>query len=260
MLVQPPGSIKPIMSDKQNWFVDWFNSPYYHLLYFEHNEAEAAAFIRHLLDYFHPPKDSRMLDIACGRGRHARMLSEAGFEVVGFDLAPDSIAYATRFESETLHFYVHDMRLPFWLNYFDFAFNFFSSFGYFHTMREHANSIRTMSSSLRKKGILTIDFLNVRYAEERLIHRSEKTIGSAHFDITKWTDNTHFFKKIRVSDQGLETPFEVTEIVAKFDLPAFKAMLSKQGMRLTEVFGDYALHPFDEKESPRLILMAERSG
>ena len=33
------------MFNSSNWFKEWFNSPYYHKLYFEHDEKEATAFI-----------------------------------------------------------------------------------------------------------------------------------------------------------------------------------------------------------------------
>ena len=62
------------------WFADWFNSPYYHLLYNHRNEAEAAAFIDNLVAHLAPPPASRMLDLACGKGRHALQLAGKGFE------------------------------------------------------------------------------------------------------------------------------------------------------------------------------------
>ena len=49
------------------WFKDWFNSPYYHQLYFKRDEAEAAKFINKLIDHLKPPAGSLMLDIACGK-------------------------------------------------------------------------------------------------------------------------------------------------------------------------------------------------
>ena len=65
------------------WFKDWFNSPYYHKLYFEHNEQEAKKFINELMVHLRPKTGSLMLDVACGRGRHAKLLSEKGFDVTG---------------------------------------------------------------------------------------------------------------------------------------------------------------------------------
>ncbi len=86
-----------------------------------------------------------MLDVACGRGRHSRILASKGFVVTGIDISFDSIAFAKQFENENLDFYQHDMRLPFRVNYFDYAFNFFTSFGYFKTRREHDDAIRTIA-------------------------------------------------------------------------------------------------------------------
>jgi 2-polyprenyl-3-methyl-5-hydroxy-6-metoxy-1,4-benzoquinol methylase len=118
---------------QQPWFKDWFNSPYYHQLYFNRDEQEAAAFIDKLIDYLKPLPGSTMLDVACGKGRHSIQLANNGFDVTGIDLSDDSINEALQSETAQLHFYRHDMRLPFWINYFNYAFNFFTSFGYFKT-------------------------------------------------------------------------------------------------------------------------------
>ena len=69
------------------WFKDWFNSPYYHLLYANRDEREASDFIDALLEYLKSPPGSRMLDVACGRGRHSRYLESRGFDVTGLDLS-----------------------------------------------------------------------------------------------------------------------------------------------------------------------------
>src|SRR5215217_3506504 len=131
---------------EKEWYKSWFNSPYYHKLYFERGDGEAQNFIGALMNYFKPAPGSLMLDVACGKGRHSKILAGYGYDVTGFDLSEDSIQYAKQFEQEHLHFYQHDMRLPFWINYFDYAFNFFTSFGYFATRREHNNAVRTIST------------------------------------------------------------------------------------------------------------------
>lgn len=240
------------------WFKDWFNSPYYHQLYFNRDEKEAASFINLLLSHLQPPADSLLIDVACGRGRHAKMLAAGNFDVTAIDLSPESIAFARQFETEKLHFYQHDMRLPFWINYFNYAFNFFTSFGYFRTPREHYNAIRSIAQSLKPGGILVLDFLNVRYAEEHLVHKSEKEIDCVDFYITKWYDETHFYKKIIVEDHTKQVFLEFTEKVAKFNLNDFNEMFAFHHLQIQEVFGDYALGSYDIKESPRLIMIAKK--
>src|SRR5688572_19479368 len=99
------------------WFKDWFNSPYYHQLYFQRDDAEAAAFIDKLIDHLQPSPRSMMLDVACGKGRHSIQLASKGYFVTGIDLSEDSIIEAKKFETDNLEFFVHDMRLPFRINY-----------------------------------------------------------------------------------------------------------------------------------------------
>ncbi len=246
------------MAVTANWFTEWFNAPYYHQLYFERDETEAAAFIDRLVTYLKPPAGSRMLDVACGKGRHSRFLAEKGFDVSGIDISPDSISYALQFEQDNLHFFVHDMRLPFYINYFRYVFNFFTSFGYFRTEREHYDAIRTMAQSLDTGGVLVLDYLNVHYAEDHLVHKEEKQQGAVTYFITKWFDETHFYKKIVIEDEALEEPLEFTEKVAKFSLGDFNDMFAFHHLQVEEVFGDYFLGPYDVKKSPRLIMVARK--
>ena len=243
------------MSEKP-WFKDWFNSPYYHQLYFQRDEQEAAEFINKLIQHLKPPSRAEMLDVACGKGRHAIQLASKGFNVTGIDLSTDSIREAKEEENEHLQFYLHDMRLPFWMNFFEYAFNFFTSFGYFKTRREHDNSIRTIAQSLQKNGIFVMDYLNVHYAEDHLVHKSEKKVGDVNYYMTKWFDESHFYKKIVVEDDHLEEPLEYTEKVAKFNLGDFTDMLAFQGLQIQEVYGDYHFNDYDVKKSPRLLFLA----
>jgi SAM-dependent methyltransferase len=246
------------MSDWKPWFKEWFNSPYYYQLYFKRDKKEAANFIDKLVDYLKPKPDSLMLDIACGKGRHSVQLASKGFDVTGIDLSEDSIKKAKKKENDHLHFFMHDMRLPFWINYFDYAFNFFTSFGYFNTRREHDNAIRTVSQSLHNDGIFVIDYLNVHFAEDHLIHKSEIELNGVNYYITKWFDETHFYKKIIVEDENLKGPLEYQEKVAKFSLGDFTDMLAFQQMQIQEVFGDYNFNHYDVKKSPRMIIIAKK--
>jgi SAM-dependent methyltransferase len=242
----------------QTWFKDWFNSPYYHQLYFNRDDNEAAAFIDKLINYLKSVPGSRMLDVACGKGRHSIQLAGKGFDVTGIDLSDDSIAEALLSHTDTLHFYKHDMRLPFRINYFDYAFNFFTSFGYFKTRREHDNAIRTIAQAIKKNGIFVMDFLNVHYAEDNLVHQSEKEIDGINFIITKWYDETHFYKKIVVEDESLHEPLIYTEKVAKFSLGDFTEMFAYQGLQIQEVFGDYDFGIYDVKKSQRMVMIAKK--
>jgi SAM-dependent methyltransferase len=243
---------------QQPWFKDWFNSPYYHQLYFNRDKTEAAAFINKLIEYLKPENGSRMLDVACGKGRHSMQLAQKGFDVTGIDLSADSIHEALKTENDHLHFYQHDMRLPFWIRYFDYAFNFFTSFGYFRTQREHDNAIHCIATALKPGGVFVMDYLNVHYSEDHTVHNMEKEIEGINYVITKWYDEHHFYKKIVVEDEALNEPLVYTEKVAKFSLGDFTDMFTYQGLQIQEVFGDYDFNSYDVKKSPRLIMIAKK--
>jgi len=246
------------MNLSSDWFREWFNSPYYHQLYAHHDDKEAAYFIGHLLSHLHPAEGSRLFDIACGRGRHARILASRGFDVTGIDIAPDNISFAKKFETGKLHFFVHDMRLPCWINYFHYAFNFFTSFGYFNTEREDRDATRSISQSLVNGGIFVMDYLNVKYTEEHLIPNSDSLISGVHYTCSKWFDQEHFYKHIQIDDPGAKRSLAFTERVTKFSLGNFKKLFSAQGLNIAETFGDYELNAYEESSSPRLIMLATK--
>ena len=110
-----------------NWSADWFNSKYYHILYKNRDKKEAKLLIDNLIDYVSPEKQAKIIDVACGKGRHATYLSSLGFDVTGIDLAENSILEAKENEAKNLKFFVHDMRNPYKNNYFDLSLNLFTS-------------------------------------------------------------------------------------------------------------------------------------
>ena len=82
---------------QRKWFQYWFNSPYYHILYGNRNDEDAELLIDNLLAHLKPNIDNRIIDIACGRGRHSIYLNKKGYDVTGIDLSEQSIKYAQQF-------------------------------------------------------------------------------------------------------------------------------------------------------------------
>ena len=116
----------------------------------------------------------------------------------------------------------------------------------------------SIAQALRPDGKLVIDFLNVHYAEDHLIHKHEEQIDGVNYYITKWFDETHFYKKVIVEDESLSEPLEFMEKVAKFSLGDFNDMFSFHQLQIQEVFGDYEFGNYDVKKSPRMIMVAQK--
>lgn len=235
------------------WFKQWFDSSFYHQLYSNRDEKEAADFIEELIAELQPPPESQMLDLGCGTGRHARRLASYGYDVTGLDLAASSIRNARKAHVAGLQLYQHDMRLPFGVNRFDYVFSFFTSFGYFKTAAENHAVINNIRTALTTSGKLIMDYLNVAYAEEHTVAHEQKEIDGVGYEINRWNDTTHFYKRIIVNDQH-----EFTERVEKLGVADFEYLFHANGLKLKNVFGDYQLNRYDEVISPRLIMVAER--
>jgi SAM-dependent methyltransferase len=245
-------------SRRGEWFASWFDSFHYHKLYANRDDAEAARFLDALIGHLEPRPGARVLDLGCGAGRHSKHLAAKGLRVTGIDLAAASIKEAKRNERAHLRFLRHDMRVPFGRDIFDYVFNFFTSFGYFEDASEHVTVVRNMARALRPGGRLVLDYLNVRHAEARLTPEEVKEIDGVVYQLTRWTDARHFFKRI-VIDEGRGTLLEYVERVAKFTLPDFERMFARHGLAIEEVHGDYRLNGYDALTSPRLILVARKS-
>lgn len=243
---------------KDAWFSEWFNSPYYHLLYSNRNEVEAKEFITRLIQHLKPSPGTSMLDVGCGRGRHSRQLAALGFKVTGIDVAPENISFAQQYTSPELTFLVHDMRTTFCAHCMNYVFNFFTSFGYFDTAHEHERALHTMAIALKKGGTLVLDYVNTLWAIQHLVDKEEKTIRQIHFEISRWQDEKNIFKKIVVTDEKNQKQFSYTEKVAKFSKEELIKMIEQQDLKIKEIVGDYQLQAYNEANSPRLIFIAER--
>lgn len=239
-----------------DWFETWFNSRYYHILYKHRDCGEAEEFIDKLVAFFHPPQHCRFLDVACGKGRHSVFLNKKGLDVTGIDLSPESIHYASQFENNDLHFYVHDMRKLFRTNYFDYSVNLFTSFGYFDHERDNKATIDAIAKGLKPGGIFVIDFFNATKTLAGMKPHYETDVEGIHFDIHKKLEDGVIVKQICFSDQGKKYRFE--ERVKALTLDDFKHYLEAGGLRIIQLWGDYNLGAFNAETSDRLIIAAQK--
>ncbi|MCO5248686.1 MAG: class I SAM-dependent methyltransferase [Chitinophagales bacterium] len=246
------------MNNTPKWYEVWFDSPYYPILYKDRNEEEASQFIDKITAWLEIPQDSKIFDLACGRGRHSHHLAQKGYtKVIGIDIAEKSINFASsQYQCDNLDFYIHDMRLPFRINYFDYTFNFFTSFGYFKNLRENQAVISSICKGLKPGGRAMIDFMNVEKVIDNLVEREEKVIDNIHFYIRRYVENNILYKTIKVDDGTKVSMF--SEEVQILKPVHFYQMIQAESFKLVKEFGDYQLHPFDPKTSDRYILIIEK--
>lgn len=241
-----------MQKEADNWFISWFDSPYYHILYKERNFREAQVFMDNLTHYLNLPEKAKVLDLACGKGRHSIYLNQLGFDVLGVDLSENSIGIAKKNENDTLHFKVHDMRHSF-DEKFDAIFNLFTSFGYFVEEQDHLKTLIAIKESLSEYGFGVIDFMNVNHVIANLVADETKTVDGIDFYIKRHYTNGYIYKEIDFEDQGEK--FHFTEKVRAFTLTDFQNLMDQAGIYLLDIFGDYKLRKFHKADSERLVMI-----
>lgn len=232
-----------------NWYETAFRREYLDLYYNRDDkaakaEAEFAAKALGLREH------SRVLDIACGGGRHARALQELGHEVVCLDLSEELLAGA-----DGLPRVRADMRaLPFDSS-FDAATSFFTSFGYFDEQGNRA-VLRTAAEALRDNGAYMLDFLNATLVASNLVPESEEERGGSLYKVKRRIENGRVMKDVRI--EGGEEVVEYTESVRLYLHNEIVALMIEAGLSPVGSYGAFDGRDFTT-DAPRCIVVAKKA-
>lgn len=243
---------------QKEWFAEWFDSPYYHTLYKNHDEQDAQTSLNNLLLALQLTPGATILDLACGKGRHARFLAQKGYDVTGLDISPQSIAFARQFEHNNLAFYQHDMRRPFRHNYYDAVMNMFTSFGYFSNDDDHLKTLVNVARGLRPGGVFLLDYFNSVWVRRNMTSLAVKTEENITFHLHKEIVDGRICKTVTFEAEGRNLTF--TEKVRLFELADFQQLFQQAGLELRTTLGDYSLSGYHAETSPRLILIARKAN
>ena len=242
------------------WFETWFDTPYYHILYKDRDFREAEHFISLLINDLKIKKDTTIIDLACGKGRHSVYLNQLGFNILGLDLSKESISQNKKLETDItaehfLKFSVHDMRTEIYpevsAEKVDAVFNLFTSFGYFDDEIEDKKIFKSVSNVLKDEGYFVLDFLNAKWVKNTLVPKAEIRKEDILFHITKSIENQFVIKDIRFHDQGKD--FHFFEKVKLHTLETIGNYAEEFGFERVKIYGDYNLGAFDPETSPRCI-------
>jgi SAM-dependent methyltransferase len=149
------------------------------------------------------------------------------------------------------------MRKSFRIQYFDIILNLFTSFGYFDKEEDNLIALKNVCNGLKPDGIFILDYFNAEWVKATLTTDYHIVASDIDFHIQKTIDNEHVIKTIEFEAEGKVYHFQ--EKVRLFTLSNFELLFEKAGLTIIKKFGDYQLHPFDEKNSPRLIIQAKQS-
>lgn len=235
------------------WFEQWFGAEYLRL--YPHRDDEDAANLTALISRHMPLEGRRVLDLACGPGRHAEPFRAWGARVVGLDLSMALLSLAKHRNGSVNPVLVRgDIRhVPFGDRTFDLVVNLFTSFGYFADDQQHQAVLQQAAAVLRPAGCFVLDYLNASAVRASLVAHDAADGDSALVSVTRSIskDERYVVKEIHLADQ--ERSF--MERVRLFTPTDLERMLEAAGLTVRHVYGDYsgaALTP----TSPRVILFA----
>jgi ubiquinone/menaquinone biosynthesis C-methylase UbiE len=236
------------------WYQKWFGEAYLEL-YPHRNAAEASRAVALLARHGVVTPGRLVLDLACGAGRHAMALREAGVPVTGLDL---SVVLLHEARQTGAHCLVRgDMRrLPYRGASLHGVVNLFTSFGYFADDAASETVLREVARVLVPGGRFALDFLNAPAVRATFVPRDERTVGSRQIvqERRLSEQGRAIVKTIHFVDEGRE----FMERVRLYERPELEQMLITAGMRVDLALGDYDGGPHTDT-SPRLMLLATRS-
>ncbi|MDB4887480.1 MAG: SAM-dependent methyltransferase [Gemmatimonadetes bacterium] len=245
---RPPGS---------DWFEDWFGEEY--LALYEHRDLQEAVEVGDLIDRGITEAggavDGPVLDLACGAGRHQRMLADHGWFTVGLDLSP-SLLRAARVADRGAALVRADMRaLPFATSSFALVVNLFTSFGYFRDDVQHQRVLAEVARVTRRGGWFVLDFLNAQQVRDTLVPRDERLVGTTLVEQEReiTADGRFVRKTITLGELGRT----FVERVRLFEPGELATLCTEAGFRVEAAFGDYAGGALTA-DAPRAILFARR--
>lgn len=233
------------------WFKHWFGTRYYSLLYGHRDEVDAQAWVDTILGQWSLPVGSHVLDLACGRGRHANCFAAAGMNVTGVDISEASIAEA-RTLVPSADFRVRDMREPFARGSFDAVCCLFTSLGYFEDLEDDRRVFLVVADALKPGGHFVVDFMNTGLVLRDLVPAEEMTVEGVDFRIARSHSNGVLVKRICVNDDCGEHLFE--ERVQALTPLQLEEMALNAGFIIEDRTDGPLKRPFDPGSSQRFVL------
>jgi 2-polyprenyl-3-methyl-5-hydroxy-6-metoxy-1,4-benzoquinol methylase len=244
------------MSD---WFEEWFSSEEYLTVYAHRDEKEAQQLLELILKNVRLSKESRILDLACGAGRHSIAFAQKGYNVTAIDLS-ESLLNIGRKEASKLglqiEFSKQDIRTVKVEGFFQLVLNLFTSFGYFENDRENFDIFRTAYRYLFKDGYFVFDFLNESYVKSHLVPFSEDEKNSCIIKQSRSIESGSVVKKIELRFGDKQQVF--FEKVKLYDYNILTNELQKTGFMIAGLYGDYNGGKFNKETSSRLIAICKK--
>jgi SAM-dependent methyltransferase len=241
------------------WWRKYFNDDYLKL--YKHDESESVREADALVRMLQLEQGRKILDLACGFGRHSILLAQRGFHVTGYDLS-ESFLKKARELADTLKVQLDlkqgDMREIPYVDEFDAVINMFTAFGFFDSEQEDLQVLKGVHKALKPGGQFLIDVIN----RDNLLQISvpRRWMRENHAYMLEERVFDFFTSRLEMTNRLILPSGEVKEANYSFRLYTLTEMiglLNSAGLVLTDVYGDFGGAIYNAT-SPRMIVVAQK--
>jgi len=241
---------------ESNWYQNWFGKDYLKV-YSHRDQKDAQQLVQLIFSNITLYKDSHILDIGCGQGRHLSVFAEKKYQITGIDLSAVllRIAKQNHINNSFAHFIQADMRkLPLNSN-FDLILNLFTSFGYFENDDENISVLKQINLLLKESGNFVFDYFNSDFVKKNLVPKHKEKVGELIVEQERYIENSRIKKKINMMKNGKKSTY--FESVKLYSPEEIFHMLQSVNLKINKTFGNYDGSSFNQ-ESPRFLVFGEK--
>lgn len=204
----------------------------------------------------------RILDLACGFGRHSLAFARRGFSVVGVDITKEYIddAVKTAMKSSLNVEFIHsDIRDISFQNEFDVVLNLADgAIGYLETDEENLKIFDVIAKALKSGGKHFMDVCSAEHAEmyfpKRHWEAGDKALALAEFDWNPETRRMLFGGWDIMYGELAEKPDVVSGNPTRlYSISELETVFQSRQMRMVSTFSDYYGKPASNKELQLMV-------
>jgi SAM-dependent methyltransferase len=244
------------------WYTTFFGEDYLRVYVPYLTPERTRAEVMGILRLLNLPGGARILDLACGYGRHSIPLAAVGYQVTGLDLSDAQLRRARVTAQDAavdVRWLQGDMRaLPF-ASEFDAVINIFTAFGYLESTEQDIEVLRQVQKALVPGGAFLLetasrDSLVRHYVPADIGHLADGTLvlQEQQFDLRS---GRLAVRLALVAPDGKRQ--EYRQSIRIYTLTELDALLANAGLQLQACYGDLDGSALD-LTSRRLVLLARK--
>ena len=245
------------------WYTQIFNEDYLRTIP-KSEPRQTRREARFIIDRLGLEPGARVLDLACGTGRHAIELARQGYDMVGLDLSMVMLKRAlseAQNAKQVIKFIHGDMQKLTFKAIFDAVYCVQTSFGYFDDLRNF-RVLQGIYRALKPNGVFLIETINRDFLIDelplRLWWKGKDCKLLEELDLEHMTGILRI-KRSFVFEDPSRAPWEQNINIRLYTSHELRALLMRAGFSVAELSGDYSLPgAFFGATSPRIIYVAEK--